>query len=123
MSNVLSLSAILQQISTGTYNCTIEDDTINAIFQLNEEFDALFNDRSFKHYFVQQKCLLTICSDVGDKVGKIFWKTANQDGFYDLEVSCNEDMIVLELSRDFIFGELKSDRTGKKFLIFLLLFF
>ncbi|KAL7014469.1 hypothetical protein ACKWTF_015946 [Chironomus riparius] len=112
MSNTLSLSAIIHQISTRTYDYTIEDGTINAIFQSNEEINSQFNDRSFKHYFANQKCILTFCSDVGDKVGKIFWKTANQDEFNLLEVSCNEDMIVLELCRDFIYGELRSDRTG-----------
>jgi hypothetical protein len=106
-----TISEIIQQISSNTYDKLIECDTIKATFYTNEEV----NEKYLKSFFDNKKCVLGFISEKE----KIAWKNADQDDFHVLEIDNDEDAAVFKICQNFIFGELKKDNNGE-FLIFLI---
>lgn len=103
-----SSSEIVKLISSDTYDKLIQDNTIKAIFYVNDNLSLNLNS-----YFKNQKCVLTFVSTINKSDGKIMWKSSDQDDFTILKISNDdEECGVLKICQNFIFSELKNDRNG-----------
>ena len=83
-------------------------------FYVNEELGEDFDERSFGSNFKSEyTVLVTFHSVVENFQTKIFWKTANQQKYYLLEIFDNKEGSATKICHNFIVEELKNKRTGK----------
>ncbi|KAL7040611.1 hypothetical protein ACKWTF_000461 [Chironomus riparius] len=110
-----ALNEALKTLSLSNYgpHATIKDDLIKIEFKINESFDDKLDEKSFSHFFGNDKpALITFQCTVNPHINKIFWKVIGQKSFNLLEISDDSDGTVTRICQNFLLEKLRNEESG-----------
>jgi len=110
----ISLKEALNLIPKSNFDIYIQERQIVEIhFEINEELDKQGINLSLEPQLIAKLSAIITFQSTIDNESRIFWKTVDQEVFYQLEICDYFDGFVTKHFHDFLIEKLENGKTGK----------